>query len=103
MKHALMALLLVAAAAGPAAAQSWDNSGNNLLNGAYYFRHVFYFCERRRIWGPWRGHRGVRKHNLRRSRELHPEQSCEVADSSVGYLMSCAAWLQYVYGTSATT
>ncbi len=42
MKHALMALLLVAAAAGPAAAQSWDNSGNSLLNGTYYFREVFY-------------------------------------------------------------
>ena len=29
--------------------------------------------ERRRIWGPWPGHRGVRKHNLRRSGDLHPE------------------------------
>jgi len=26
----------------PAAAQSWDNSGNGLLNGAYYFRQVMW-------------------------------------------------------------
>jgi uncharacterized protein (TIGR03437 family) len=35
-------LLLFMAAAGPAAAQSWDTSGNGLLNGTYYFRHVMW-------------------------------------------------------------
>ena len=34
------AFLLPAAAAWQAAAQSWDTSGNGLLNGTYYFRQV---------------------------------------------------------------
>ena len=33
-------LLMVMVAAWPAAAQSWDASGNGLLKGTYYFRHV---------------------------------------------------------------
>jgi uncharacterized protein (TIGR03437 family) len=33
-------LLLFMVASWPAAAQSWDTSGNGLLNGTYYFRHV---------------------------------------------------------------
>jgi uncharacterized protein (TIGR03437 family) len=36
------ALLLFLAAAWPAAAQSWDTSGNGLLNGTYYFRQVMW-------------------------------------------------------------
>jgi len=35
-------LLLLAAAVWPAAAQSWDTSGNSLLKGTYYFREVAY-------------------------------------------------------------
>jgi uncharacterized protein (TIGR03437 family) len=35
-------LILAAAAAWPAAAQTWDNSGNGMLSGTYYFREVFY-------------------------------------------------------------
>jgi uncharacterized protein (TIGR03437 family) len=35
-------LLLFIVAAGPAAAQSWDASGNGLLNGTYYFRQVMW-------------------------------------------------------------
>jgi uncharacterized protein (TIGR03437 family) len=42
MRLAPLALLLAAATCWPAAAQSWDTSGNNLLNGTYYFREVFY-------------------------------------------------------------
>jgi uncharacterized protein (TIGR03437 family) len=34
-----LSLILIAAAAQ---AQRWDNSGNSLLNGTYYFRHVVY-------------------------------------------------------------
>jgi len=34
--------LLVMVAIWPAAAQSWDASGNGLLNGTYYFRHVMW-------------------------------------------------------------
>jgi uncharacterized protein (TIGR03437 family) len=37
-----IAPLLLVAAVWPAAAQSWDSSGNTLLNGTYYFREVFY-------------------------------------------------------------
>ena len=35
-------LLLFMAATWPAAAQSWDTSGNGLLNGTYYFRQVMW-------------------------------------------------------------
>jgi uncharacterized protein (TIGR03437 family) len=35
-------LLLFMVAACPAAAQSWDTSGNGLLNGTYYFRQVMW-------------------------------------------------------------
>jgi uncharacterized protein (TIGR03437 family) len=35
-------LLLFMVAAWPAAAQSWDTSGNGLLNGTYYFRQVMW-------------------------------------------------------------
>ena len=30
--------------AGSGLAQSWDNSGDGLLKGTYYFRHVLWFC-----------------------------------------------------------
>ena len=35
-------LLLLMVAAWPAAAQSWDTSGNGLLNGTYNFRQVMW-------------------------------------------------------------
>ena len=35
-------LLVFMAATWPAAAQSWDTSGNGLLYGAYYFRQVMW-------------------------------------------------------------
>ena len=38
----LRALLLLTLSLLPVAAQSWDTSGNNLLNGTYYFRNVVY-------------------------------------------------------------
>ena len=40
MKFTRFSLLVVAAAM--AQAQTWDTSGNNLLNGKYYFRQVYY-------------------------------------------------------------
>ena len=42
MKVAPFLLLCALASAGTAAAQSWDSSGNSMLNGTYYFREVFY-------------------------------------------------------------
>ncbi len=42
MKLARLALLLTAATGWDAAAQTWDNSGNGMLQGAYYFREVIY-------------------------------------------------------------
>jgi uncharacterized protein (TIGR03437 family) len=42
MKLAPLALLLIAGIGWPAAAQNWDSSGNSLLSGTYYFRHVLY-------------------------------------------------------------
>ncbi|PWU08915.1 MAG: hypothetical protein C5B51_07005 [Terriglobia bacterium] len=36
----LVCFLFLFAAAGPAAAQTWDTSGNGLLKGSYYFREV---------------------------------------------------------------
>ena len=39
-KYIACLALLVAAAGGPAAGQTWDTSGNGQLNGAYYFRQV---------------------------------------------------------------
>jgi uncharacterized protein (TIGR03437 family) len=44
MKSALLVLLLLMAVGLPASAQcvGLDNSGNNLLTGKYYFRHVIY-------------------------------------------------------------
>jgi uncharacterized protein (TIGR03437 family) len=100
MKLAPMALLLMAAAAGPAAAQSWDTSGNGLLNGTYYFREVFYF---------WNGDaygdigQAVSAYgNITFSGTGTYTLSCQVADSNVGN-GTCLQWLQYYYGASATT
>src|SRR5580704_2891471 len=41
-RFAWSSLLLLMVAAWPAAAQSWDTSGNGLLNGTYYFRQVMW-------------------------------------------------------------
>jgi uncharacterized protein (TIGR03437 family) len=43
-KFALVLLALIAATAWKAPAQTWDTSGNGLLNGTYYFRQVLYFA-----------------------------------------------------------
>ena len=43
MKHARWLALLWAATGWQAAAQTWDTSGNGMLNGTYYFREVVYF------------------------------------------------------------
>jgi uncharacterized protein (TIGR03437 family) len=40
-----LAVLLFAATGWQAAAQTWDTSGNNLLNGKFYFREVFYILQ----------------------------------------------------------
>lgn len=40
MRNFLAGLIAVAAFTFPVAAQTWDNSGNKLLNGSYYFREV---------------------------------------------------------------
>src|ERR1700682_1877905 len=37
-----LALIAMAALSGPLAAQVFDNTGNNLLNGKYYFREVLF-------------------------------------------------------------
>src|SRR5271157_522435 len=42
MKIARLFLLCTIASAWPVAAQTWDTSGNGMLNGTYYFREVFY-------------------------------------------------------------
>jgi uncharacterized protein (TIGR03437 family) len=44
-RFAWSALLLFVGAAWPAAAQSWDTSGNGLLSGTYYFRQVMWLGE----------------------------------------------------------
>ena len=41
-KLARLALLLTAATGWQAAAQTFDNSGNSMLQGTYYFREVIY-------------------------------------------------------------
>ena len=38
----LARVLLLISMAAPLIAQSWDTSGNGMLNGKYYFRHVLY-------------------------------------------------------------
>jgi uncharacterized protein (TIGR03437 family) len=46
--HAAKFLLILSCAAlWPASAQTptWDNSGNSMLKGTYYFRHVYYFLD----------------------------------------------------------
>ncbi len=47
MKLARAVLILVAASVAPALASgpTWDNSGNGLLNGTYYFRQVIYSAD----------------------------------------------------------
>jgi uncharacterized protein (TIGR03437 family) len=40
MKTFHVGLILLAASTFPAVAQTWDNTGNKLLNGRYYFREV---------------------------------------------------------------
>src|SRR5579872_606381 len=42
MKIARLLLLFATAALWPAVAQNWDNSGNAMLSGTYYFREVYY-------------------------------------------------------------
>ena len=42
MRSAPVVLALLIAASGLASAQSWDTSGNSMLNGTYYFREVAY-------------------------------------------------------------
>lgn len=42
MNVARLLLLCALASVWPAAAQTWDSSGNSLLKGTYYFREVFY-------------------------------------------------------------
>ena len=42
MRTARLLLLLSTVAAWPAAAQSWDTSGNAMLKGTYYFREIAY-------------------------------------------------------------
>jgi uncharacterized protein (TIGR03437 family) len=42
-KLARLVALLCAATGWPAAAQTWDTSGNGMLNGTYYFRDVAFF------------------------------------------------------------
>src|ERR1017187_5696196 len=38
----LARVLLLISMAAPLTAQTWDTSGNGMLNGKYYFRHVLY-------------------------------------------------------------
>jgi hypothetical protein len=47
MRSLRFALFLCVAAAGPLAAQTppFDTSGNGMLNGTYYFRHVYYLID----------------------------------------------------------
>ncbi|MGA3097646.1 MAG: hypothetical protein ABSF25_14420 [Bryobacteraceae bacterium] len=100
MKLAPIALLLLAAAAGPASAQSWDTSGNGLLNGTYYFREVFYLAS-----GDAYGDLGQAISvfgNITFSGAGTYTLSCNVADSNLGD-GTCLEWLQYYYGSSATT
>jgi uncharacterized protein (TIGR03437 family) len=42
LKPTRLALVFMAALCGPVAAQVFDNSGNSMLNGAYYFREVLF-------------------------------------------------------------
>lgn len=42
LARAILMVFLVGIAARPARAQTWDNSGNSKLNGAYNFRQVLY-------------------------------------------------------------
>ena len=42
MKLARLVALLCAATGWQAAAQTWDTSGNGMLNGQYYFREVIF-------------------------------------------------------------
>jgi uncharacterized protein (TIGR03437 family) len=101
MKLAPMTLLLLAAAAGPAAAQSWDTSGNGKLSGTYYFREVFY------IWsGDSYGDLGQAVSvygNITFDGAGNYSLNCSVMDSNLGGVATCAAWLKYYYGTTATT
>jgi uncharacterized protein (TIGR03437 family) len=101
---ASMALLLLAAAGGPAAAQSWDTSGNGQLNGTYYFREVLYVGS-----GDAYGDlsRAIAVYgNITFSGTGTYTLSCQVADTNyintVG-LVTCSAWLQAVGGTTSGT
>jgi uncharacterized protein (TIGR03437 family) len=103
MKLASMALLLLAAAAGPAAAQ-WDTSGNGLLNGTYYFREVFYVAS-----GDEYGDLGraiAVYGNITFSGTGTYTLNCQAADSeyinSYGVL-TCAEWLPTLGATTSGT
>ncbi len=45
MMRNVLLFLLLSAAVGPAAAQTWDSSGNSMLKGTYYFREIYYFLD----------------------------------------------------------
>jgi uncharacterized protein (TIGR03437 family) len=101
---ASMALLLLAATGGPAAAQSWDTSGNGQLNGTYYFREVFY------LWnGDALGDLGrvvAMYGNVIFSGTGTYTLNCQVADTTYinNYgVVPCTQWLPAVGGATSGT
>ena len=95
-----MALLLLAAAARPAAAQTWDTSGNGQLNGTYYFRQVLYVLADQ--YGDLS--RAIAMYgNIYFSGTGTYTLSCSVMDSNVGGAVTCAQWLAAAGGTTSGT
>jgi uncharacterized protein (TIGR03437 family) len=93
-------LALVCAATGwQAAAQTWDTSGNGMLNGTYYFREVMYFIDTSTGASREIALYGTISFNGSGTYSTN----CTVADSGYSSLATCAQWVASVYpGTTLT-
>ena len=68
----ILGVLLVLLTAGSwlASAQTWDTSGNGMLNGTYYFRQVIYLVQDE--YGELGEATAIyRHHRFQRGRDLH--------------------------------
>ena len=104
MKLARIGAFLCVAAAWPLAGQSFDTSGNGMLNGTYYFRHVLYIlntgADRNGVYGDISEAVAVYGSITFNGNGTYTIPSGTVADSTIGTPdpLSC-----YIGGTTCTT
>ncbi len=83
-------------------AQSLDNTGNGLLNGSYYFRHVLYGISNQPDASGYVGdisgrNRRIRRHQLRRERKLHHKARWFRTPAPAGRVPTAFSATRYLY------